>query len=83
MVGVDDEQSIDIVAEGVETVAQRDFLERFGSLEIQGWLFSKALPHDLAKAWIERHERASALIALPISADQVATSPIARQAAFP
>jgi EAL domain-containing protein (putative c-di-GMP-specific phosphodiesterase class I) len=57
--------SIDVVAEGVETVEQRDFLERFGSLEIQGWLFSKALPHDLAKAWIERRERALDEVSAP------------------
>ena len=49
--------AIDVVAEGVETVEQRVFLERFGALKIQGWLFSKALPNDMVAAWITRHEQ--------------------------
>jgi diguanylate cyclase (GGDEF)-like protein len=56
---------IDIVAEGVETEEQRAFLDRYGSLEIQGWLFAKAMPAEQAAAWIDRHEeaRAPALLA--------------------
>ena len=49
---------IDIVAEGVETNEQRIFLERFGTLEIQGWLYAKAMPGDTAAAWISKHEEA-------------------------
>lgn len=49
---------IDIVAEGVETDEQRVFLERFGTLEIQGWLYAKAMPGDTAAAWISKHEQA-------------------------
>jgi predicted signal transduction protein with EAL and GGDEF domain len=47
---------IEVVAEGVETDEQRIFLERYGMLEIQGWLFAKAMPSDKAAAWIEQHE---------------------------
>lgn len=49
---------IEVVAEGVETEAQRRFLERQGPLDIQGWLFSKALPADAAARWIENSARA-------------------------
>jgi diguanylate cyclase (GGDEF)-like protein len=46
---------IAIVAEGVETNAQRRFLEGYGALEIQGWLFAKAMPGREIAPWIERH----------------------------
>ncbi len=35
---------LNVVAEGVETEDQADFLRSHGCNEIQGWLFSKALP---------------------------------------
>ncbi|MDB4942026.1 MAG: response receiver sensor diguanylate cyclase/phosphodiesterase [Labilithrix sp.] len=50
---------IDVVAEGVETEAQRAFLEQLGPMSIQGWLFSKALPGPLALAWITAREAAT------------------------
>jgi diguanylate cyclase (GGDEF)-like protein len=49
---------MDIVAEGVETDEQRIFLERFGTLEIQGWLYAKAMPGNVAAKWIAEHELA-------------------------
>lgn len=49
---------IEIVAEGVETKEQRAFLERYGSIEIQGWLYAKAMSAAKARAWIEDHEQA-------------------------
>lgn len=48
---------IAVVAEGVETDEQRLFLERFGALEIQGWLFAKAMPGGVVAAWVVEHER--------------------------
>ena len=51
---------IEVVAEGVETEAQRAFLAQLGPLSIQGWLFAKALPEKAALAWIEAHEAALA-----------------------
>jgi len=47
---------LEVVAEGVETDDQRIFLERYGALEIQGWLFAKAMPGEKAAQWISRHE---------------------------
>ncbi|MEM7616109.1 MAG: EAL domain-containing protein, partial [Pseudomonadota bacterium] len=35
-----------VVAEGIETEAQRDLLSRLGVDLLQGWLFSKAVPAD-------------------------------------
>ena len=49
---------IDIVAEGVETEEQRAFLARFGALEIQGWLYAKAMPGHAAAKWIAEREQA-------------------------
>jgi EAL domain-containing protein (putative c-di-GMP-specific phosphodiesterase class I) len=41
-----------VVAEGVETPAQRDFLRRHGCDVFQGWLYSKPLPADALAAWL-------------------------------
>ncbi|XHS77345.1 putative bifunctional diguanylate cyclase/phosphodiesterase [Burkholderiaceae bacterium UC74_6] len=37
---------MEVVAEGVETVAQRDALENMGCRCFQGWLFAKPMPAD-------------------------------------
>ncbi|HSR24084.1 MAG TPA: EAL domain-containing protein, partial [Candidatus Eisenbacteria bacterium] len=41
-----------VVAEGVETTAQRDFLRRNGCDELQGFLFSRPLPEDELMAYL-------------------------------
>ena len=44
-----------VVAEGVETVGQRDFLVRMGCDVLQGYLFSVPLPEAQALAWLHAH----------------------------
>ena len=43
-----------VIAEGVETEAQRDFLEEHGCHEWQGHLLGKAMPREEFDAFIER-----------------------------
>lgn len=44
-----------IVAEGVETLEQLDFLKEHGCYNIQGYLFSQALDPDSFAAYLRRH----------------------------
>jgi EAL domain-containing protein (putative c-di-GMP-specific phosphodiesterase class I) len=46
---------LEVIAEGVETEAQLKFLVSIGCEKIQGYLLSKPLPADLAKAFILNH----------------------------
>jgi EAL domain-containing protein (putative c-di-GMP-specific phosphodiesterase class I) len=43
-----------VIAEGVETVAQRDFLARIGCHAFQGYLFSRPLPVNEFEALVKR-----------------------------
>lgn len=47
---------LDIVAEGVETKAQLDFLRAEGCDKAQGFLFSRPLEFDALRAWLENHD---------------------------
>jgi diguanylate cyclase (GGDEF)-like protein len=49
-----------VVAEGVESQAQLDFLNLEGCDEVQGYLFSKPLPYEQFVEWMRTHERSVA-----------------------
>jgi len=44
-----------VIAEGVETEAQRDLLCELGCDELQGFLISRPLPGTTLQAWISEH----------------------------
>jgi diguanylate cyclase (GGDEF)-like protein/PAS domain S-box-containing protein len=46
-----------VVAEGVETEAQAQYLRDLGCTDMQGWLLSKALPSELLVTWLRDHHR--------------------------
>jgi sensor c-di-GMP phosphodiesterase-like protein len=46
-----------VVAEGVETPAQRDFLHHHGCLMYQGYLYSPPLPPEDFARWVETHRQ--------------------------
>ena len=43
-----------VVAEGIETVEQRDAVIRLGCDEVQGYLVSAAIPADAATSWLQQ-----------------------------
>ncbi len=55
MVSIGRHMGLQVVAEGVETAAQRDALVAMGCLRFQGYLFGKPLPEKQFLEWITRH----------------------------
>jgi EAL domain-containing protein (putative c-di-GMP-specific phosphodiesterase class I) len=51
--------ALDVIAEGVETEGQYEFLERFGCHGYQGYLYSRAVPLDGFEAYLAANERAT------------------------
>ncbi|WP_415880439.1 EAL domain-containing protein [Methylomonas sp. TEB] len=54
IIGMAHNLGIEVIAEGVETEAQRLFLEQHGCHACQGFLFSKPVPIDEFMAWSRR-----------------------------
>ena len=48
---------LEVVAEGVETPAQLDFLRDNGCNAYQGWLFAKAVPAERVTALVQAMQR--------------------------
>lgn len=46
---------MEVIAEGVETEAQRDQLLAMGCSRFQGYLFARPLPADECRAWLQAH----------------------------
>jgi EAL domain-containing protein (putative c-di-GMP-specific phosphodiesterase class I) len=55
MIGMADALGLEVVAEGVETVAQRDELTRLGCDLAQGYLVSPPLHPDEVERWFTRY----------------------------
>jgi EAL domain-containing protein (putative c-di-GMP-specific phosphodiesterase class I) len=51
--------SMDVIAEGVETEAQRYFLEMHGCHAYQGYLFSRPLPIEALTTFLQRESEVS------------------------
>jgi len=60
IIGLAQSLGLELMAEGVETQAQRDFLKRHGCDSYQGFLCSKALPIDELDTFITAHFAAGA-----------------------
>src|SRR3546814_2918381 len=60
MVGMANGLDLPVVAEGVETAAQREFLRGIGCSELQGYLISKPVPAEEMVTLLRRSERRSA-----------------------
>ncbi|MBK5207766.1 MAG: EAL domain-containing protein, partial [Polaromonas sp.] len=53
IIGLAQSLGLAVMAEGVETEAQRDFLARHGCENYQGYLFCRALPIDELEAFMQ------------------------------
>jgi diguanylate cyclase (GGDEF)-like protein/PAS domain S-box-containing protein len=72
IVGLAHHLQLRVIAEGVETAEQLDFLRRQGCDEVQGYLFARPMPADEARAWLAAHPSGRALDVTPAPLVQVA-----------
>jgi EAL domain-containing protein (putative c-di-GMP-specific phosphodiesterase class I) len=68
VVAIGQELGLDVVAEGVESEAERAKLEALGCTHLQGYLFAPPMPEDEFLAWLQSGRRAE-VRALPIPRD--------------
>ena len=54
MLDIGSNLGLTVVAEGIETAAQRDILDGAGDVVIQGFLFSRPLPPGDLIDWVTR-----------------------------
>jgi EAL domain-containing protein (putative c-di-GMP-specific phosphodiesterase class I) len=54
IIGLAQSLGLDVIAEGVETEAQRELLARFGCERYQGYLFCQALPLEALELFMQR-----------------------------
>ena len=52
MIGIGEALGLEVIAEGVETEAQRDFLLRNGCRLAQGFLFARPAEAEQAAEWL-------------------------------
>jgi EAL domain-containing protein (putative c-di-GMP-specific phosphodiesterase class I) len=64
-----------VVAEGVETKAQRDVLLRLGCDELQGYLFSRPLPAESLLAWLHGNAPSDAIDFSPSVLGEIVLQP--------
>lgn len=58
IIGLATSLGLDVIAEGVETVAQRDFLARQGCRQFQGYLYCRPLPIAQLEAFLDAGDEA-------------------------
>ncbi len=64
IVGMGHHLQLRVIAEGVETAAQLEFLKRQGCDEVQGYLLGRPMPGEEARRWLAAHARTHTVLPL-------------------
>ncbi len=67
IVGLAHHLQLRVIAEGVETAEQLDFLRRHGCDEVQGYLFARPMPADEARTWLAARSTGAPLDTAPVA----------------